>query len=347
MSFSRCFQTCFAMLMLALLPGLALAGDEPRLFLSAQDVQKLMQDPALHVVVAEVGWGGPQDYYDKGHVPGAIHVNTDEIEYDEFHKRSATPANKLGRSTTAREDAVKGLGPDSELPRNWWNVYPDQYLFPTFADMGINLTTTVVLYGKDQSAAARMAWALLYAGVQDVHLLDGGLAGWKKAGFDVSTTPTERTPVAAFGTDKALHPEYLATVAYVRDVAFGKLPDALVADIRTKPEYTGESAPYSYIPTKGRVKGAVWGHAGNGPWTMDYYVNGDGWFKPVDEVRDMWAKSGITADKDVSFYCGTGWRSSLAFLFAYQMGWPHIHNFDSGWYEWSMGPQADSNPITK
>ena len=59
----------------------------------------------------------------------------------------------------------------------------------------------------------------------------------------------------------------------------------------------------------------------------------------------MWYEEGITSEKAVSFYCGTAWRSSLAFLFAYMMGWEDISNYDGSWYEWSMGPDADINPI--
>ncbi len=50
----------------------------------------------------------------------------------------------------------------------------------------------------------------------------------------------------------------------------------------------------------------------------------------------MWAAQGITRDKHTLFYCGTAWRSSLAFIYAYMMGWDRISNFDSSWYEWTM-----------
>ena len=42
-----------------------------------------------------------------------------------------------------------------------------------------------------------------------------------------------------------------------------------------------------------------------------------------------------------SFYCGTAWRSSLAWFYAYMMGYPRISNFDSSWFEWSMGEGSD------
>lgn len=329
------------------MPARSMGAPHPEIFISAATLQKIMAEKKAdqRLVVAEVGWGGPAGSYDKGHIPGSIHVNTDEIEYDLFKKRSVTASDKLERSTSLREDQVKGLSADTELPKNWWNIYPDRFLLPAFADMGIDLDTLVVIYGKDVIAAARLAWALLYAGVRDVRLLDGGLEAWEKAGYEVTTIPSARSPVPSFGTDKALHPEYRVDIAFIREVVNGKHSKAVIADIRTRGEYEGATAPYSFIPTKGRIKGALWGQAGDGPWSMEAYVNNDGTLKDPKIIESMWAKRGITADKQVSFYCGTAWRSSLAFLYAYRLGWPRIANFDSSWYEWSMGPEASQNPV--
>lgn len=347
----RCKYTCsiaaFSMAVLLMFSSGCFASAPRKLLVTADELYAMIQDETVHPVILEVGWGGPEEYYDKGHIPTSIHLNTDLIEYDEFNKRSETSEKKLGRSTTALEDQVKGLGPDDTLERNWWNIYPDKYLLPAFAAFGIDVNSTVVLYGKDPTGAARAAWALLYAGVEKVFMLDGGLDGWKKAGHEVTKEKTAPVAVASFGAEKALHPEYLVDIAFVRQAIADKNDHVVIADIRTRREYDGEAAPYSYIPTKGRVAGAKWGHAGHGPWSMEYYVNGDQNFVDPAKVEEMWQKAGITGDKHVAFYCGTAWRSSLAFLYAYMLGWDEISNFDSSWYEWSMGPEKDLNPIEK
>lgn len=323
----------------------ALQGSTTKGLISAKQLHNEMQLSKTAPLVIEVGWGGPENYYDKGHIPGSIHVNTDEIEYDEFKVRATAKPKELGRSTSAEEDLVKGLNAEDTLPRNWWNIYPDSYLLPALAHMGVTVDTPVVIYAKDPTAAARLAWTMLYAGVKDVRLLDGGLDTWKKSGFPVTSDTTKRVPVKSFGAGQALHPEYLVSIDFVRNAIAADDKEFILADIRTKKEYDGKTAPYSYIPTKGRVKNAVWGQAGEGPWTMESYVNSDGTFKSTAEVEKMWADNGITAEKHVAFYCGTGWRSSLAFYYAYMMGWEKISNFDSSWYEWSLGPEADKNPV--
>ncbi len=37
----------------------------------------------------------------------------------------------------------------------------------------------------------------------------------------------------------------------------------------------------------------------------------------------------------VAFYCGTGWRASETFFYAYLMDWPNVSVYDGGWFEWS------------
>ena len=60
------------------------------------------------------------------------------------------------------------------------------------------------------------------------------------------------------------------------------------------------------------------------------------------EIEANWRAWGITSGKRVVFYCGTGWRASEAFFYAYAMGWDRISVYDGGWSEWSADP---ANPL--
>ena len=303
-------------------------------------------------VLIETGWGPAGDAYANGHIPEAIWVNTDEIEYDCFNPRNDWPVDAgdppcWDRSTTEAEDAAKGLGPDDALPRGWWNIYPDEYLLPAIAYMGIDVDTTVVVYGDDPTAPARLLWTLMYAGVKDVRFLDGGKTAWSATGYDLETVSRVRTPVAEFdpatpGRTTAIHPEYKVDIPFVRDVVNGVETGAKIVDNRTWDEYIGATAPYSYIPTSGRIPGAVWGKAGTGTNGMEDYLNADGTMAP-EKIYPYWNSKGLTTDKHLSFYCGTAWRSSLAWFYAYMIGYPDIANFDSSWFEWSMGEGSAYN----
>jgi 3-mercaptopyruvate sulfurtransferase SseA len=296
-------------------------------------------------VIVETGWGQLGDVYNDGHIPGAVWVNTDEIEYDCFNTRNDWPVDAgdpacWDRSTTVEEDAAKGISPDDTLPRNWWNIYPDEYLLPAIAYMGIDKNTTVVVYGDSTSAAARILWTLMYAGVADVRFLNGGKDAWTAAGYELETTANERTPVGYFDPDDtgrttAMHPEYKVDIPFVRNVVNGLETGALLVDIRSWDEYIGAGRPYSYIPTDGRIPGAIYG--------TDDFTDDDGTLRPMSDILPFWVSRGITPDRHSSFYCGTAWRSSLAWFYAYLMGYPNISNFDSSWFEWSMGEGSAYN----
>lgn len=301
-----------------------------------------------NVVIVETGWGPASDAYLESHIPGAIWVNTDEIESNDFYARNNPPVDLwFGRSTTEEQDTAKGLDADATLSKNWWNLYPDQYLIPAIAHIGINRDTTVVVYGRDMSAAGRVAWALMYAGVEDVRILNGGIEAWNNAGHELDAGEVVRTPVAHFDDadhDRiiAAHPEYLTTIEHVVEMVNDVHPDDVLADIRTWDEYIGATAPYSYIPASGRIPGALWGQSGDGPWDMNAYTDADATMISFTNIEEMWADVGITRDKNlVAHYCGTGWRAALTWFYAHAAGWDNVSVFDSGWYEWSMDAEND------
>jgi thiosulfate/3-mercaptopyruvate sulfurtransferase len=88
---------------------------------------------------------------------------------------------------------------------------------------------------------------MLYAGVEDVRLLDGGYAAWTRLQFPLERGQAVRLPAAFdFGSHYPRHPEYLVDAQQVR--ALVGQPDACVASIRTWNEFIGKTSGYSYIP---------------------------------------------------------------------------------------------------
>ncbi len=192
-------------------------------------------------------------------------------------------------------------------------------------------------------AATRAALALLWWGVEDVRLLNGGLHAWRAAGL-----PEERggdSIVPGWGEDTArlpARPDLVQTLAEAKRLLEDPDGSALVS-IRSWAEQCGETSGYEDIAARGRIPGDVWGHAGSDPLHMEDYEDPDGILRSPTEVRDLlWAPFGIRADKRVSFYCGTGWRASEAFFLARLLGWPRIGVLDGGWKEWTSDP---ANPI--
>lgn len=60
------------------------------------------------------------------------------------------------------------------------------------------------------------------------------------------------------------------------------------------------------------------------------------------EILAMWKEKSITPDKNLSFFCGSGWRAAEVEIYADTMGIKNISMYSNGWYEWSANP---NNPV--
>ncbi len=249
-------------------------------------------------IIVFVGFGNQTDYTN-GFIPGSIYLDTNLIE-------------------------------DGPL----WNLVSIEQLEIMLNKLGISNETTVIVYGQQIMAAARAAWAFMYAGVEDVRLVNGGIQAWKALGYDVEEHPS----IIQVNEDplKRLNPKsnYLSTRSDVEKSLYDK--DSIVVDVRSWNEYTGKTTGYDYMKEKGRIPNSVWGYGGSDPYHMEDFEEKGGDLKSLRKIRGLWEKSGITPQKKVIFYCGTGWRASEAFFIAHLLGWPNISVYDGGWLEWSQ-----------
>ncbi|ADO48845.1 sulfurtransferase [[Enterobacter] lignolyticus] len=263
--------------------------------------------PAGEWKVIEAAWGAPK-FYLLNHIPGADYIDTNEVESEPL-----------------------------------WNKVSDADLKAMMAKHGIRHDTTVILYGRDVYAAARVAQILLYAGVKDVRLLDGGWQAWSDAGLPVERgTPGGVKPAPDFGAPIPGQPQLMLDMQQARGLLHRQ--DASLVSIRSWPEFIGSTSGYSYIKPKGEIAGARWGHAGSDATHMEDFHNPDGTMRSADDITAMWSAWHIQPSQQVAFYCGTGWRASEAFMYARAMGWPHVAVYDGGWYEWSMDAK---NPVSR
>ena len=224
-----------------------------------------------------------------------------------------------------------------------WNKVSDAELMRQLQALGIRHDSTVVLAGRQLVANARVAHLLLFAGVRDVRLLDGGTQAWIAAGLPLTHTP-EPSPVPApdFGLHLPACPQYLLDIAQVRQLL--TQPKATLVSVRTWGEFIGKTSGYDYIAARGEIAGARWGHAGaDGDVNdMSAFHTLDGLMRPAAEILQLWGSQDIHPGTHVAFYCGTGWRASLAFFYAWLIGWDNISVYDGGWMEWSSDPR---NPV--
>lgn len=261
-----------------------------------------------------------RDAYLSGHIPGAIDMDTLALESPET-----------------------------------WNCRTAEELKKALESHGISADTTVILYGKfmfpdnneefpgraaGNIAAFRNALIMMYAGVKDVRILNGGFKSWDDAGFPIDYEDVPKKTVGDFGAEIPQKPELIVDIEQAKTML--KASDAELVCVRSDWEYIGEVSGYNYIKAKGRIPGAIFADCGSDAYHMENYRNFDHTTREYQEIAERWLKSGIKPEKHLAFYCGTGWRGSEAWFNAWLMGWPKISLFDGGWFEWSNDP---NNPI--
>ena len=254
-----------------------------------------------------------RDAYLSGHIPGAIDMDTLALESPET-----------------------------------WNRRSSEELKKAFEEHGITADTTVILYGKYMDpdnddefpgsaaghiGAIRNAFIMLYAGIKNVKILNGGFQTWKDAGFEISTEDVKKQPVKDFGLSIPQNANLAVDIDEAKQMI--KANDADIVCVRSWPEYIGEVSGYNYIEKKGRIPGTVFGNCGSDAYHMENYRNLDHTTREFHEIEAIWKEADIVPEKHLAFYCGTGWRGSEAFFNAWLMGWPRVSVFDGGWFEWS------------
>jgi len=195
---------------------------------------------------------------------------------------------------------------------------------------GVDKDSTIVIYGDHNNwFAAWGAWVLdVYGLGAQVKLLDGGRKLWEARGLPLDAEVPQPTPssVTLSPRNEALRARLVDVLA----VAEGRTAGNLV-DIRSPDEYTGKIfAPEGVKELSiraGHVPGAV-----NVPWGT--IVNEDGTFKPVDEIRRIYADKGVDGSKPVITYCRIGERSSHSWFALKRILGYEVRNYDGSWTEY-------------
>lgn len=254
-----------------------------------------------------------RESYEEGHIPKAIELDTNLLESSET-----------------------------------WNRRNPEELKKTLEKLGITYDTTVILYGRFSNpekkdpfpgssaghlGAMRCAFIMIYSGVKDVRILNGGIQSWIDGGFQTTNKEYKKQPVTDFGAKIPTNSNIAIDLDETEEIL--KNPNKNLVSVRSWGEYIGEVSGYNYIEKKGRIPGSVFGNCGTDAYHMENYRNLDHTTREFHEIEEMWKEVGITPDRHNSFYCGTGWRASEAFINAWLMGWTDISVFDGGWFEWS------------
>jgi len=273
--------------------------------IEATDLAQALTESDLRVVdtrfrLADPGAG--EQAYRQGHIPGAVYLH-------------------LERDLSGPVTATSGRHP-----------LPDpRILAARLGRAGIASDDQVVVYDDAAGAiAARLWWLLRWLGHTRVAVLNGGLAAWSAAGFDLDQ-----------GAVKPRAGSFFPAAGSVRAVAIeellgrrGKAPRLLV-DARERPRFLGQMEPID--PVAGRIPGSV-----NFPFAEN--LDDSGRMLDAPELQRRWRRVlGDTQINAVACLCGSGVTACLDLLALEVAGMPGAGLYAGSWSEWIRDPER---PIT-
>ncbi|MFC3073293.1 sulfurtransferase [Shinella pollutisoli] len=234
--------------------------------------------------------------YAKGHIPGAVELN--------WHTDLVDTVNRDIASREKLEEQLRRAGVDKD--------------------------TTVIVYGDNNNwFAAWGVWVLdVYGFGERAKLLDGGRKLWEARGLPLTAEVPAHAPstLTLPERDNSLR----ARLAQALDFAEGRVDGKLV-DIRSPDEYLGKVFAPEGVKELSIRAGHIPG-AENVPWAT--IVNEDGTYKPLEEIRRIYAEKGIDGTKPVITYCRIGERSSHTWFALKRLLGYDARNYDGSWTEY-------------
>lgn len=196
-----------------------------------------------------------------------------------------------------------------------------------FDSLGIEPGSCVVIYDDSDVKTSARAWFILRGyGIEQVAILDGGLAKWRAEG-----RPLERSKAQArkgdfrpadFGSQVRTKAQMLANVADGAEQ---------VIDARDAARFTGETADTTHDLPGGHIPGSR--HL----WFRDLY-NPDGTFRSEAELRAAFEEAGVDLSRPIVTTCGSGVTASVLLFALHLLGVKDAALYDGSWSEWGADP---------
>ncbi|AMV31424.1 Putative thiosulfate sulfurtransferase precursor [Pirellula sp. SH-Sr6A] len=241
--------------------------------------------------------GGYKDYF-RGHLPRAHHLNFDTLR-----------------------------GTDQGVPVQY---LPDDLTRSLLQRAGVQPGRTHILYAtgdrlpNDEILSATMvAYVLEKFGIEDIRIVDGGLAGWK----------SEKLPTTQeyFGNSISVldsKPNETIGVSLTELLKAKEDPNTILVDARPKNEYLGNDDIWV---RKGHIPGAVSFH-----WARLMDDANTHRFRSLASVQNQLSEAGLTPDKNIIVYCGTSREGSLLrFYLRYVAAYPKVRLYEGSWKEYA------------
>jgi len=294
----------------------AAAAADPGRLVGVDWLAAHLEDDDLRVVHV----GHDKRAYNKGHVPGAV--------LSELH----------------RDLAIKGTAPETGDAERGSLLPSGEQLEASLRRWRVGEGDRVVLYddvGLNRHAI-RAYWLLRRSGVpaERLHVVDGGLEAWRRAGHPLTTDIPEadladglRAPVRLSDPDPEFDLSYDDVLALSREATSGATPPTRLLDVRTAAEFVGQDV-------RARRAGAI---PGARQRAFEDFLTPDGTFHTVDAALALVRAGGVDPGEVRAVYCHSGVRSSLVWFVLHELaGVEHVRNYAGSWEEWG---NRDDSPV--
>jgi thiosulfate/3-mercaptopyruvate sulfurtransferase len=238
----------------------------------------------------------------------------------------------LGKADTYRKLHIPGAvfvdyGQIVAVNKPVMGLVPDDLtLQRLFSALGIRRDMHVVAYDDEGGGrAARFLWTLEVAGHTRFSLLNGGLHAWANEGHPYDDAPV--TPVAA-SFEVSHNDAPIADSAYIH-ARLGD-PGIGLLDVRSAEEFCGAKR---FADRGGHIPGAV-----NLEWTQAMDQTRNLRFRPDEELEQLYARLGITPDREIIAYCQSHHRSAHTYIVLRHLGFPRVKGYPGSWSDWGNNP---------
>jgi thiosulfate/3-mercaptopyruvate sulfurtransferase len=264
-----------------------------------------LQDPNLRIVdmrgyvraserdgVQEAHYVGARDEYEQAHIPGASYIDwtSDIVDSDDPIEAQIAPAGKFAQA---------------------------------MARLGIGDQHVVVAYDEHPASqfATRLWWALKFYGHEQVVVLNGGLAKWKREKLPMTDTIPQYPP-ATF--TPVVHTELRATAEDVLKLLGQQ--DVTLIDARDRRQYTGALVRRPGRP--GHIPGAL-----NIP-REEIIDSETGTFRDNEDLARVFSHTHVLPQQHIVAYCNGGVAATTILFSLAMLGYPSLTNYDGSWNEW-------------
>jgi thiosulfate/3-mercaptopyruvate sulfurtransferase len=190
--------------------------------------------------------------------------------------------------------------------------------------LGIGREDRIVVYDNSPTRNAARGWFMLrHFGARQVAILDGGFQKWLAEG-----RPTESGEAPP--REARFEPRENRGEVVTKQELLTGMHEALL-DARGRGRFEGSEPD----PRPGVEPGHIPG-ARNLPFGALY--NEDGTFKPVEEIRRLFAEADLNPEQPFVASCGSGVTANSLIFAAHLLGNDAARLYDGSWGEWGADP---------